>query len=62
MEKLDLLSWRNIAYFVYACCALLVFDYVWRVVEMPFMTMALTGLGIAVAGFIALVLLLRRSS
>ena len=62
MERLDLLSWRMIAYFVYGCCALLLFDYVWRVVEMPFMTMALTGLGIALAGLVALVLLLRRSA
>ena len=62
MEILDQLTWRKSAYFVYACCALLVFDYVWRVVEMPFMTMALTALGFAVAGFVALVLLMRRSA
>lgn len=62
MQILDQLSWRLIAYFVYACCALLVFDYVWRVVEMPFMTMVATAAAIAIAGFVALVLLLRRTA
>lgn len=56
------LRWPLVALIVYGTVSVVIFDYVWRIVIMPFVTLLAAGLAAYVAGLVILLLLVRLAN